>query len=131
MERPEPIGRPRVTQRVAPEALPSLFARPRRAALAFAGDGGPVVVPVAFERQGDAIRVGLARACLPADGPPQRAVLLVDAGRYWFELRAITWRGALAPIERAGGDADPVWLAYAPDHAVAWDYGTLHVEAGA
>lgn len=38
---------------------------------------------------------GLRREWLPPEGPPERAVLLLDDGRYWFELRAVTMRGRL------------------------------------
>jgi hypothetical protein len=55
----------------------------------------------------------------------------VDAGRYWFELRAVTLRGRLvaAPEPPAHAASDLVWLELVPERSVAWDYGTLHEEA--
>jgi hypothetical protein len=129
-----------VTQRVALAALGDLDAAPGRAALAFADERGPVVVPAAVRPVEDRLMVGIERRELP-DGPsPQRATLVLDDGQYWFELRAIVRRGTVEPMEDGGEDAatevtdggdghDPlVWLAFSTTSAIAWDYGRLHEE---
>jgi hypothetical protein len=117
----------RVTQRVPVEALDELVRRPPRAALALAVGGAVAAAPVALVRDGDALRVGIDAAVLPGDPLPERAVLLVDDGRAWFELRAITWRGTLAG-ERHEAPDGLVWLTFEPTRVVAWDYGALHEE---
>jgi hypothetical protein len=123
----------RVTQRVDPARVDDLLERPPRAAIAFVRDGAVEPVPVTYRRAEGQHWIGVARDALPAEGPPGGGVLLVDGGRYWFELRAITLRGRLAVTAAPppGGDARLVWLEFVPDHAVAWDYGTLHEESGA
>jgi hypothetical protein len=121
----------RVTQRVDPGALDAFFERPPRAAIAFAAAGeGIETVPVSYRRRAGRHLVGVARGEGAAPAPGSRAVLLIDDGRYWFELRAVTLRGRLAaapePPPEAGGEL--VWLELVPEHAVAWDYGRLHEE---
>lgn len=122
---PERDGR--ITQRVAAEDLASLDGDPPRAALAFATDAGPASLPAVLRRDRGAIHVGLHPASMPPDWPPARAVLLIDDGRYWFELRAIVRRGTLEPTTGREGDL-LVWTRFTPHHEVAWDYGTLHEE---
>ena len=122
----------RITQRVDPGRVDDLLERPRRAAIAFARDATVEPVPVAYLRTEGRSWVGLWASALPGESPPARAVLLLDDGRYWFELRAITLRGRLVAAAQPppGGDTRLVWLEFVSDHAVAWDYGTLHEELG-
>jgi hypothetical protein len=58
-------------------------------------------------------------------------VLLLDDGRFWFELRAVTHRGRLvASSPPPSTEESPLrWFEFVPDHTVAWDYGMLHEEA--
>jgi len=122
---PEQSGR--VTQRVAAEDLTHLDDDPPRAAIAFATDAGPECLPVVIRHADGETHVGLHPASVPPDWPPARAVLLVDDGRYWFELRAIVRRGTLEPT--TGSEPSTLtWTRFAPHHEVAWDYGTLHEE---
>jgi hypothetical protein len=121
-----------VTQRVDPAELADLLERPPRAAIAFAAGERIEMLPVVYRREGGRHRVGVARGLLPPGGAPERAVLLVDDGRYWFELRAVTLRGRLvaAPEPPAGVASERLWLELVPEHSVAWDYGRLRDEAG-
>lgn len=122
---------PRVTQRVPLVDVDDLLSRPARAAVAYVGPGGPECVPVVL-RRGDGIRIGMNPDAVPAPGAPERVVLIVDDGRWWFELRAAVWRGTVAPevddrAGRSGGDG-LVWFRLDPARVVAWDYGQLHEE---
>ncbi len=107
------------------EDLPRLATDPPRAALAFATRDGPQCLPVVVRCDHDQIRIGIDRASLPENGAPERAVLLVDDGRYWFELQAIVRRGTLEPTASSGTNA---WFRLTTQHEVAWDYGRLHEE---
>jgi hypothetical protein len=122
-----------VTQRVAPAALDDLLERPPRAGIAFTAGGRIEVLPVAYRREAGRHRIGVERGLLPATGAPEHAVLLVDDGRYWFELRAVTLRGRLlaAADPSGGGASDLVWLELVPERSVAWDYGRLREEGEA
>jgi len=130
----------RVTQRVDVgdlADLADLAEAPPRAAIAFATDDGPTCLPVVMRRQADGILVGADPGALPSGGLPERAVLLVDDGRFWFELRAVVWRGRLepasAPPEGAAGepgDGGLVWLRLVPRRVAAWDYGRLREVPG-
>lgn len=120
----------RVTQRVDPADLDDLLERPPRAAIAFADGARIEALPVVYRRDGGRHRFGVARDGVPAAGAPERVVLVVDDGRYWFELRAVTLRGRLVAAEPpAQAASDLLWLELLPEHSVAWDYGTLHEEA--
>jgi len=117
----------RVTQRVGVDDLVRLASDPPRAAIAFATESGPGCVPVLVRRIDDQIQVGLDPASLPSTRPLQRAVLLVDDGRYWFDLQAIVRRGVLGPLAE-GSTRALVWVPFASQHEVAWDYGSLRAE---
>lgn len=119
----------RVTQRVDPGAVDDLLERPPRAAIAFSRGASVEPVPVVYCRSETRSFVGLRREWLPPAGPPERGVLLLDDGRYWFELRAVTMRGRLE-VSRPppGGEPKLVWFEFTPERTVAWDYGTLHEE---
>jgi hypothetical protein len=120
----------RVTQRVDPSALDDLLERPPRAAIAFVDGGRVEPVPVAYRRRGGRHWIGVAREALPASGLPDRAALLIDDGRWWFELRGVMLRGRFATAEGPpGGSEDLTWLELAPTSAAAWDYSALHEEA--
>ena len=122
-----------VTQRVGTDAVDDLLEQPPRAAIAFARGASVEPVPVAYRRSEGRSLVGLRREWLPPGGAPERAVLLLDDGRYWFELRAVTMRGRLEPssAQLPGGEPHLVWFEFTPDRTVAWDYGALREENGA
>jgi hypothetical protein len=119
----------RITQRTAPDPLArKLAAAGARAAIALECDGSVDPLPALHRHHDGAHWVGVAREALPDAATFERAVLVADDGQWWFELRAVTWRGL---AERA--DAPPfedytdlVWLRFEPRGAIAWDYGRLH-----
>jgi hypothetical protein len=120
----------RITQRVDPAVLDDLLARPARAAIAFEAGGRAEALPVALRRHGGRLWVGIAPENLPAGGAPDLVMLVLDDGRYWFELRAVCLRGRLAEAagHAPGASPDLAWLELLPERAVAWDYATLHEE---
>lgn len=119
----------RITQRTAPDPLArKLAAEGARAAIALDRDGAADPLPALHRRHGEVHWVGVAREALPAAATFERAVLVVDDGKWWFELRAVTWRGR---AERADAppfetSSDLVWLRFEPRGVIAWDYGQLH-----
>lgn len=123
----------RVSQRVDPAQLAGVLEPHARAAVAFDRDGAVEALPVRYRRRGDEHWIGVARDALPDPASFARAVLVLDDGSYWFELRAVTWRGRIDPLPAgAAGDSDDlVWLAFAPIGVIAWDYGQLHEEPDA
>jgi hypothetical protein len=113
-----------VTQRVTIEDLTDLATNPPRAALAFSTATGPECMP-AVVRSTDHIEVGVDRAALAGLDLPDRATLVVDDGRYWFELRAIVRRGVLRNVDVEPDD--PIaWFRFDTRSSAAWDYGALH-----
>jgi hypothetical protein len=113
-----------VTRDVEPGTT-GLFAGAGRVALAFARDGAPVAVPARLAAQDDGWLVGVD----PALGAPedrQEAVLLVDDGVWWFELRAEYLRGTVTAVDPpVHGATSLSWFRLDPTRAVAWDYGSL------
>lgn len=121
----------RITQRVDPSALDDLVECPPRAAIAFTHDGRVEAVPIALRRDRGKLWIGIDRGFPAGHGTPVPAVVVVDDGRYWFELRAITWRGRLVPATAlpAALPADLAWFEFLVDSEVSWDYAMLHEEA--
>lgn len=133
----------RVTQRTDPDTLARrLVASGARAAIAIDRDGFAEPLPVLYRRHGEEHWIGALREALqgetrqqangPGAGEFARAVLVLDDGLGWFDLRAVTWRGRIEAPATApfAPDADVVWLRFIPRGAVAWDYGQLHEESG-
>jgi hypothetical protein len=122
----------RVSQRVPLAEIAEVLPQHTRAAVAFAGPDGPECVPVVTRRDADLL-IGLNRCALSTAALPDRVVLVVDAGHYWFELRAAVWRGTVKLADEgstdASGDDGLVWLRLHPRRVVAWDYGRLHEES--
>lgn len=116
----------RVSQRVDPASLLAALAGRGRAWLAFEHAGAVHALPATHHvRDGEHV-VGVAAGEWPPDAATARAVLVVDDGRAWFELRAVTLRGRLTPARR---EDEMVWLTLRLARAIAWDYGALHEEA--
>ncbi|HVP28820.1 MAG TPA: hypothetical protein VMW35_06620 [Myxococcota bacterium] len=121
---------PRITQRVDPVRLANVLGDRSRAAIAFDRDGRVEAVPVRLRHEADALWIGIAPEYAPPPSCRDRVVLVVDDGRWWFELRAVTWRGRIAGDTPPFAAADDrLWLRLAPIGVVAWDYGTLHAES--
>lgn len=120
----------RVTQRVDASALDGLAERPPRAALAFTRGEAVEAVPIALHRDGEKIWIGIDRNLPVGDATPLPAVVLIDDGRYWFELRGLTWRGGLVPsaVHPSALSTELRWFEFLIEARVAWDYATLHEE---
>jgi hypothetical protein len=87
---------------------------------------GPWVQPVGLIWQEGRYLVSIPSeaAYQPASG--QEAVLLVDEGIYYFDLRAIYIRGTVRPVEAPSGiSTSRVWFELVPLKTVAWDYGSM------
>jgi hypothetical protein len=117
-------GGSRVTQRVTIDDLSDLATNPPRVALAFSTEHGPECLPAVI-RTTDRIEVGVDRSALAGAEMPDRATLVVDDGRWWFELRAIVRRGALRGLGDDGNDRI-AWFEFETHTSAAWDYGALH-----
>ena len=113
----------RVTRAVEPEELRPLLEQPPRATLAFVGDGGIQVVPVAFRYEDGRFLVGLR----PGTEPPTRRVkLLVDDGPWYFDLRGVWARGRLSACEApASATSARSWFELTPEKTAAWHYGRM------
>lgn len=119
----------RVTQRVVVDEVADLVTRAPRAAIAFAGDDGPQILPVALRVDGEMMSLGVDRGAVPEGGLPSQVTLVSDDGRFWFELRAVVWRGVAASAPEAGGTTDEerlTWYRFEPRRVAAWDYSRLH-----
>ncbi len=116
----------KVTRDVDLDSARDLLERVPRACLSFASDSGPQVQPVKVLWQAGRylVRIPEDAGQQPVSG--QEAVLLIDEGIYYFQLRAIYIRGrvqtAEAPIDGPSGQA---WFEVIPTKVVAWDYGKL------
>lgn len=116
----------RVTRDIELASAQDLLERAPRACLAHAGDGGPEAAPVTLAWRDGRYLVGVAAGAAPSPG--QEAVLLVDEGVHFFDLRAVYVRGRVrAAAAPPGAPADRTWLELVPDKTTAWDYGTMRV----
>jgi hypothetical protein len=115
-----------VTRDIDPAKASGLLERAPRACLAFAGEDGPAVLPAMFVLRDGRYFAGLADGNGPLPNPGLEAVLLVDEGVHWFELRAVSLRGFLrvaeAPPDSSAGYA---WFELEPARIGAWDYSQL------
>jgi hypothetical protein len=116
-----------VTRDIEPENAQDLLERVPRACLSFTDENGIQVQPVGLEWH-----AGRFLVCISGEGSQrpvsgQEAVLLVDEGIHYFELRAIYIRGHMQPAEVVPAQqAGQWWFELNPLKIVAWDYGTLH-----
>jgi hypothetical protein len=115
-----------VTRDIDPHLAQDLLERVPRACLSFASEHGPQVQPVAVHWQDGRCLVGIPAGVSDRPEPGQEAVLLIDEGIYYFDLRAIYIRGQTQPAEvPRGGQAKNLWLELIPTKTVAWDYGSM------
>ncbi len=115
-----------VTRDVDLAANRDLLERVRRACLSFAGADGPQLLPVSMIWQDGRFWVGLLVETPNPPLPGQEAVLLSDAGIYYFELRAVYLRGQVQPAEAPpGAAAGRAWFELVAQKTVAWDYGSM------
>jgi hypothetical protein len=113
-----------VTRNVKPQDVADLGADPPRACLAVVRDGRTVLVPVRAQADGEGYRILVPRDDVAGlDGTP--ALLVLDDGVAWFELRAVTARGTLTAVPAGTDDTDDVPFTLTPRRVVAWDYGAI------
>ncbi len=118
-----------VTRDIDPRQAQDLLERVPRACLSFASQSGPRVWPVEVWWQPGRCLVGIPAGAEDRPGPGQEAVLLVDEGIYYFDLRAITIRGQVQPAAAPpGARAETAWFELVPSKTVAWDYGSMRDE---
>lgn len=119
-------GLKQVTRNIDPGSAQDLLERVPRACLSFACSDGPQAQPVAFQWRDGRYLVGIQTGERYQPGTGQEAVLLIDEGSYYFDLRAIYIRGQTRPI-RTPPDARAgcAWFEVVPLKIVAWDYGML------
>ena len=116
----------KVTRNIDFDRARDLLERVPRACLTYASDTGPQLWPVELLWQ-----EGRYLVYLPSDSgcrivTDQEAVLLVDEGIYYFELRAIYIRGQITQVEAPSDAPDGFkWFEMVPSKIVAWDYGTM------
>ena len=123
----------RSTRRVPAEALRELLQAPPRANIAFRTGDTVQAAPVAFRFQAGRYWIGVPRTDTgPLLGPGELVKLLIDDGRWFFQLRGLWIRGhtaATAGQPPGGAPGSLAWLELVPDKVVAWDYGILRTVA--
>ncbi len=110
--------------------LHDLLDRVPHANLAFETPAGIDAIPVGFRRIDEQFWVGLPRGeSAPSAGT--QAMLLIDDGWFYFELRGLRVRGVLrdTPAPPALGQALR-WLDLEPEKINAWDYGSMRPRTG-
>jgi hypothetical protein len=111
---------------VDPDSMRDLRERAPRACIAFATDQGPQAQPVISIWQEGRYLVGIPEHAKRLPRADQEAVLLIDEGVYYFELRALYIRGRLQLAEALMDvSTGHIWFELVPTKTVAWDYGTL------
>lgn len=116
------------TRRVQAEDLRQLLEAAPRANVAFRDGDTVQAAPVAFRFQAGRYWIGVPRTqtgSLP--GPGELVKLLIDDGRWFFDLRGLWVRGRTATADQPpdGAAASLAWLELTPEKVVAWNYGTL------
>jgi hypothetical protein len=113
-----------VSRDIDVERAGDLLISPPRACLAATTIDGPWTAPVQLRWIDGRYEVGVATGWLPMTLDGVEAVLLVDEGIHWFELRAVYVRGWLRPVV-APSEPSTAWFELEPSRQVAWDYGQL------
>lgn len=113
----------RTTRAVRPEDLGDLLEHPPRASLAFVRDGAIQLLPVALQCKEQRYLVGLPAG---VESPTGRVKLLVDDGRWYFDLRGVWVRGLLKPCDTPAVTAEErTWFELTPEKVTAWHYGRM------
>jgi hypothetical protein len=116
------------TRLVPSEAMVRLLEAAPRATVAFTYEGEVEAIPVAFRFDDRRYLIGLPTGGGgPQPSPREPVKLLVDEGRWFFDLRGIWVRGRLTPAAspHSGMAAPLAWFELSPEKVVAWDYGTM------
>jgi hypothetical protein len=115
-----------VTRNIDPTHAHDLLVGSARACLAFASQQGSQVLPVRLIWQDGRYLVNLPASATPQPASGQEAVLLVDEGIYYFELRALYIRGQVRPVMAPQAAEDGrMWFEVGAQKTVAWDYGMM------
>jgi hypothetical protein len=105
-----------------------LLARVPHANLAFATSSGIDAMPVGFRYAEGRYWVGFPLAGGPAAGT--HAMLVIDDGWYYFELRGVRVRGMLRDAPPPPSVSTALrWLELEPIKINAWNYGSLRARA--
>lgn len=116
----------RTTLNVDPVEARDLLERVPRACLAFTCDEYPCSEPVTVLVEDDRYLVGIPSRAARRPTVGDEVVLLIDAGLYYFDLRAIYIRGHVAPVDIAvDAPGETLWFAVQPTRTVAWDYARI------
>jgi hypothetical protein len=121
-------GLRRATRRVAAQDLRELLEAAPRANVAFRSGDGVQAAPVAFRFQAGRYWIGVPTTeAGPMLGPGEVVKLLIDEGRWFFQLRGLWVRGHTMAADRVpeGAAGSLAWLELRPEKVVAWDYGRL------
>lgn len=119
----------RVSRDVELAAVRDLLERPPRATVAFVDGSAATVLPARVHVDGDRWLFAV-----PGDATPvldrREVVLVIDDGRYWFQLRGVSMRGIASRAGAPAGGATPqrAWYAVETRRVLAWDYGALRKE---
>jgi hypothetical protein len=126
---PHPISHARrVTRDVAPSAVQNLLDHPPRATVAFVDREVVDLLPANARCTADVYRFGISAEAV-LNLADREVVLVIDDGRYWFELRGISVRGMARRIDApTGAEAGLAWYAIEPWRVLAWDYGAIREE---
>lgn len=118
----------RPTRRVQAEDLRDLLEAAPPANIALRRGDGVQAAPVAFRFRAGRYWIGVPledTEPMPRSG--ELVKLLIDDGRWFFDLRGLWIRGHTVATDQAPGGAGGAlaWFELTPDKVVAWDYGTL------
>lgn len=115
--------RPKRTRLVTADRLRDLLGAPSHATVAYTVDGVIHAAPVRACMREDGFMVGLPLD-QPAPCPGDAVSLLIDEGVLTSELRGVRYRGTARSAQEQP-DSECAWFMFIPDHATAWDYGTM------
>jgi hypothetical protein len=115
----------RVTVRVPAEESIDLLERPARACCGFVENGRPRIEPVVLVFRDGRYLVGI-RPGAKAPDPDTEAVLVVDDGVLFFELRAVYVRG-LARTMNPQLSEQLRWIELEPSRVSSWNYGRMRL----
>lgn len=113
----------RVTVRVPAEESIDLLERPARACCGFVENGQPRIEAVGLVFREGRYLIGIQPGA-KAPPPDTEAVLVVDDGVLFFELRAVYVRG-LAKVIDTPPSEQLRWIELEPSRVSSWNYGRM------
>ncbi len=103
-----------------------MIERPARACVGFVVDGLPRIEPVRVRHEENRYLVGFEEASM-IPHPQSEAVLVVDEGTLFFDLRAVYVRGETRSADPEFEDGVR-WIVLKPVRVSSWDYGRMRWE---